>query len=129
MIGRRPDWMSSKLDYEYTLNLNLTRFVGAELMEIEDSDGRPIKGVFIPVALNNLFIPDKTRNVWANINLLRRRNAVWPETHDIVTNWPLEHADKVQKLGYGRSPRKLGKAYRLNKNSDPKMNAKQRYER
>lgn len=116
-------------DHEYTLNLCLTDFVGAEVMDIEDSDGRPVKGVFIPIALNNLFVPNKSKKVWVNLNMLRSHNVPFPRTHRIVANWPIEHTEKLRKLGYGLFTAKLGVAYRLNKNSDPKMNAKQSYER
>lgn len=117
-------------DFEYTINFDLTRFVGAQLLEIEDSDGMPISGVFIPIKMNNLFIPERTRRVWANLNMKKYDLTYWPRTHYLTPNWPREHFEWLSKLGYSwRHDIKLGSAFRYNLNSDPKMNPKQRYER
>jgi len=115
-------------DKEYTMNLCLTEYIGAEIMEIEDSNGYPVKGIFIPFDLNFFYVSTLKNNVWTSLNLRRIPYARFPLTHRVTPNWPPEHVEKLRKLGYLERNYHFGKAYILNNNSNPLMNTKHPHE-
>lgn len=48
------------------MKLNLTKFAGARVEEIETDKGMTERGVFIPIEDNDLYVSHRTGNVYAN---------------------------------------------------------------
>lgn len=83
----------------YCMTINLTAFIGSKVIEVEDENGIPEKGVFIPIDKNELyqshgrvffgaFVTEKTYNTGDN------------KSHFVKQRVTGDHIKKLASLGY-----------------------------
>lgn len=85
----------------YTMRFNLTGFLGSRVIESENSDGVPERGVFIPIEQNDLYIDPLSRNIMfeAFVNAKTYNNGD-NKSHYIKLKPSKEHAERLKSLGY-----------------------------
>ena len=85
----------------FTMRFNFTGFIGSRVIEAEDSDGHPERGVFIPIDANFLYEDPRTHHVlceaFVNATPYRTTDS---KTHYIKQKTCLEHVRKINELGY-----------------------------
>ena len=83
----------------YTMNINLSKFIDARIVESEDNNGVVEQGIFIPIEKNNL------TNYRNNIYLIAFVTEKMYDTgdgksHYIKLKTTKEHVKKLNDLGY-----------------------------
>lgn len=91
------------MDYsdDYILRFNLTGFIGARVVEVEDEDENLERGVFIPIDRNVLHEDEETKHVMceAFVNKLSFKTSD-NRTHSLRQKTPMSHVDKLRSLGF-----------------------------
>lgn len=82
------------------LSLKLTAFINSKVIERIDEDGNLVRGVFIPIEVNELYESPKTKHIYctAFINYDDRRYFK-KVTHILTQHFTRAHLEKVKALG------------------------------
>ena len=83
----------------YTMNINLSKFIDARIIESEDNAGVSELGIFIPIAKNNL--TQYRGNVYFNAFVTEKMYDTGDnKSHYIKQKVTKEHIEKLNSLGY-----------------------------
>lgn len=88
-------------DNDYILRFNLTGFIGARVVEVEDEDDHLERGVFIPIDRNVLYEDEGSKHVMceAFVNQLAF-SAPDRRTHSVRQKTPMAHVERLKSLGF-----------------------------
>lgn len=104
--------MKNRNDHNYKIRINLTSFLGGKIVHLDNDDGIPEKGVFIPIERNGLFVNADKKVIatcFANESYtLSEKNM----SHYIALQVPRSQLEKLKSMGY--EPPKLGGMYPAN---------------
>lgn len=83
----------------YTMNINLSKFIDARIIENEDSSGVLEQGIFIPIEKNNL--TNYRNNIYFNAFVTEKIYDTGDnKSHYIKQKVTKEHIKKLNDLGY-----------------------------
>lgn len=92
---------------KFLINMNLTHFLGAQVRELENDNGRIEKYVCIPMNINN--IKQFKNDAYINLTMFESNRPLdngW--THAVSVYMPKDMIDKLKQQGY--KPPFIGKA-------------------
>ena len=84
----------------HVLNLDFTKFYGAEIITRENSDGEEVEGIFIPFELNE-FKKGRKGSRFASFYVIQKKNDFYyHQTHYVIPRISKDHRAFLNFLGF-----------------------------